>query len=259
MRPKFAPLLALLLFVIGCGGGRKNSSTSGVLSGNWQMSLQSSNANLKPYQQSGFLVQNGDTVTGNVLIADNPCSGVGTVNGTVSGSSVSLAITPAAIEVDLTGSLSSTPGYMSGTFTILSSGCTASGTAPESGTWAASLVSPLNGNIQGTFTSKNLTTPITVTGQISQGANTGIINAALSGNITFSNYCVASTDITGVVSGTSVVLSLVNSDGTQVGQVTGTTSLDGTAFTGTYNILSQGSGAAIPCRGGDSGTVTFTL
>lgn len=252
--------VALLIFMNGCGSSSNNSATTstGPLSGNWQMSLQSSDAKLNPRPQSGFLLQNGNAVTGSVFFSDNPCSGVGSVSGTVSGSDVSLAIDPVGIEVNLTGTLGAGP-TMSGDYTTLSTGCTGTNVAPDTGTWTANLVAPLNGNIQGTFTSKVTDTAYAITGQLTQGANTGISNAALTGTLNIANYCLATANIVGVVSGTSVVINLTGSDGTQIGQISATTSLDGTTLAGTYNIARQGSGSTKPCTGGDNGTVSFTL
>ncbi len=48
-------------------------------------------------------------------------------------------------------------------------------------------------------------------------------------------------------------MNLVNSDGAQLGQVIGTSSLDGTTMTGTYQVMGQGQGAAPGCVNGDSG------
>ena len=149
---------------------------------------------------------------------------------------------------------------MTGTYVILASGCQATGVnTQETGTWTANLVKPVSGNIQGTFTSTRLGTALPVTGQISQGQNTGVSYAPLTGNLSINGYCFTSANIAGVVSGTAVVINLVNSSGVEIGQVTGTSTLDGTSVTGTYHIIPQGPGGTPPCVDGDGGTVTLTL
>ena len=262
MQRKIALLMALSFILTACGGSNKSNTdppTSGPLTGNWQMSLQSSNTNLKPNPQSGFLVQNQNVITGSVSVTDSPCSGVGTVDGTVTGAAVSLVVNPTGIQLNLSGTLGSDMASMSGNYTILSSGCSGSQTAPQTGIWTANLVAPLNGNMQGTFTSTQIGTSYSVAGQVSQGPNTGISNAALTGNFGATGYCFTTANIVGVISGTSVVINLMGSDGiTQIGQMNVTSSFDGKSLTGRYNILPMGPGFP-PCGDGDSGTVTLSL
>jgi len=206
--------------------------------------------------QSGFLMQTGSTVTGGLMVLDSPCSGVGDVTGTFDGTNVSLSVIPTELQISLTGNLGSDQKSMSGNFTLQQTGCSGTSSAPLSGTWTASLVAPLNGKIQGTFTSKEgLTYP--VNGQISQGPNTGISTADLTGNITISGYCFFGAGFTGTVSGTSLVLNLLNPDGSQAGQMPGTSSVDGTSITGKYALMPQGN--TPPCKGGDGGTFSFSL
>jgi hypothetical protein len=215
-----------------------------------------------PRTQSGFLIQNGGTVTGSVIFTDQPCSGVGSVTGTVSGTAIALLVSPTGINVNLSGTIGSGQNSMSGNYTTLSTGCSATNVAPGKGIWTANRVRPLSGNIQGTFTSKDQgLSPVAVKGKVSQGPNTGISAVPLTGSLSATGYCFSTADISGAISGTSVVMNLVDSDGTQIGQVTGTTSLDGTFITGTYQVMGQGKGAEPnpPCVEGDRGTVTLTL
>jgi len=256
----FILLLFISVFMSGCGSSNKSQPAgSGTISGNWQMELQSSNSNVKPFPQSGFLLEEGDAVSGSVVLIDDPCSGVGSVNGTVSGSSISLSVSPIGLEVNLTGTLGSDQASMSGTYAILPAGCSGRQTAPQTGTWTANLVQPLNGTIQGTLTSNYLGTSFPITGQVSQGANGGLSNSPLSGSLSATGYCFTTANVVGVISGTSVVMNLVNSDGTQVGQVVGTITLDGTSLTGTYALVPQPGSSQSSCRGGESGTATLTL
>jgi len=54
-------------------------------------------------------------------------------------------------------------------------------------------------------------------------------------------------------------LDLVNADGTQIGEIYGSTSIDGTSMSGVYHIIAQGTGGTAPCVDGDNGTVTLTI
>jgi hypothetical protein len=252
-------LLALLMTACSSSNHTTTSSSSGAISGNWQMSLQKANSTLAPKTQSGFLMQSGDAITGSVIFIDIPCSGVGGVTGTLDGSAVSLVVAPSGTQVNLTGTVNTGGGSMGGNYTILSTGCVGSQTAPQSGTWTANLVAPLSGSIQGSLSSTVLGTTFALTGQVTQGSNTGLSSATLGGTLSPTGYCFATSTIVGSISGTSVVMNLVNSEGAQLGQIIGTSSLDGTTMTGTYQVMGQGKGAAPGCVDGDSGTVTMSL
>lgn len=255
-------LITATAFTTNCGSNKSSSNTSlasAPISGNWQMTLQSSDVNEKPKTQSGFLQETGGVVTGSMIFDDsaNACSGVGDATGTVSGSTVSLSVNPVGIQISLDGTLTSTS--MNGSYTMLSTGCSGRYSAPETGKWTANIVTPLNGNMQGTFTSLRLGSALPITGKVTQGPNTGTSNAILSGSLSITGYCFTSASISGAVSGTSVVMNLLNSDGTQIGQVSGTSTVDGKSMTGTYNIVPLGPGGTQPCQNGDSGSVTLTL
>ena len=260
MTGRITLLLGLLLLATACGGGSSStSSSSGSIAGNWQMTLQKSNTKLKR-TQSGFLLQNKDTVTGGVIFTDFPCSRVGSVTGSLTGTDIGFSVSLTGLTVNLTGTLGSDQASMSGDYTILATGCEGVLTnTQETGSWTASLVKPLSGNFQGTFKSTRLGTSYPVTGQVSQGPNTGISNAPLTGNLSVTGYCFTGAKISGVVSGTAVVMNLLNSDGTQVGELTGTSALDGSSVTGTYQVLPQGPTGTPPCDDGERGTVTLTL
>ena len=189
------------------------------------------------------------------------CTGVGSVTGSISGTNIAFTVELTGLTVNLSGILGSDQASMSGAFDILASGCQGSETnpLPETGAWTANLVKPLNGNFQGTFTSKNLQTTLPLTGQVTQGQNTGLSDTSLTGNLSISGYCFTGANISGLVSGTNVLIFLTDPSGVQIGQVTGTSTPDGTSVTGTYQIIPQGTGGTPPCGGGDSGTVTLTL
>lgn len=160
--------------------------------------------------------------------------------------------------MNLTGTLGSNSTSMSGNYTILGTGCTSTNLVPGSGTWSANLVSSLNGNIQGTLVSKTQG-DFAMTGNVTQGPNTGISNATLSGTVNVPGYCIGTATISGAISGTSVIINLLSSNGTQIGQIAATTSLDGTLLNGTYNFIGEGSTGTAGCKAFDSGTVSFTL
>ncbi len=259
MHRRIALFLALPILMTACGSSY-NPSSSHTVSGNWQMNLLASNNNVA--SASGFLVQIGNSVTGSVLVSDGPCSGVGTVDGTITGTGISVTVASVGLQINLSGTLGSNLNSMSGNYTILSTGCPDSPRpVAENGTWMANLVTPLSGSIHGTFThsTKTHTNTYPVTGKINQAPNAGISNTSLSGALSATNYCFTTANIAGLVSGQSVVMNLVNPDGTQIGLVSGTSSVAGTSVTGVYQIFAQGAGALPPCNDGDSGTVMLTV
>jgi hypothetical protein len=256
-------ILALCLFpIVGCGGGGSNGTASlgDPLSGNWQMSLQKGPSD-PPKTLSGSLMEGPEgAVTGSALFSDIPCSGVGDVNGSVNESDVSLTVSPNGSTVNLTGQLGGGGTTMSGSYTILSSGCEGSPSGPQAGYWAASLVSPLEGSIQGTFVSTKLGMTYPISGKVTQGPNSGSSSTPLSGNLSITGSpCFTASTITGAISGTSVVIIFSESDGTEIGQISGTSSFDGTSLTGSYKIVRQNTPPGTPCRGGDTGSVSFKL
>jgi hypothetical protein len=244
------------LFLTACGGGSNNNNTdppSASIAGNWQMSLQPESVTTSTRAQSGFILQNGNTLTGQLFLLNPPCSGTSNVSGSIAGSSVSLALNPTGISVSLSGTVGSSPNSMSGNYSILSMGCTGNNASPANGTWTANLVTPVSGNFQGTFTHSS--TPYSATGTITQGPNTGSLNATLTGTLSITGYCFTSANIAGGVSGTSAVMNLLDSNGNQIGAIEGTTSLDGSSMTGTFTYNGQGSTGVPGCRAAQGGPV----
>jgi hypothetical protein len=261
MQRRILFLLGLSLFLSGCGSSSDPApDPPGALSGNWQMTLTKTDTPKIVKTQSGSLVQNGDLITGSVIFTDTPCSGVGTVSGTTDGSTISLTVDPVGTSVALTGYVSTQQNSMSGNYTILSTGCAGSQSAPQTGIFNAELVTPLSGNLAGTFSDDTIDETYAVTGQVSQGANTGVSSTPLSGSLTFTGFCYADANIVGSISGTSFVMNLVDSDGAQIGQVFGTTTPNATSLTGTYEILGLGTGAVgRGCVNGERGKVSLTV
>jgi hypothetical protein len=241
-------LLGMLIVTTACGGGGSAMSQTAPLSGNWQITLSRHVNPIPPLTFTGFLIQSGTSVTGNLILGSN-CSGVGPLTGTVDGQNVSLTINEFGEDISLMGTMPSSNSPMSGEFSNLAGGCTA---YPNTGTWSAVQVAPLTGSFHGTFVSA---TPangtLDVTGTLAQGPNTGSSTATLTGTIAASGaarFCsyLSTATITGIISGTAVSLNLFGPDGSlisqigQIGQIgnpaasQATVTTDGTSLIGSY-------------------------
>jgi hypothetical protein len=270
MQRGMAILLALSFFMSGCStSNTKSTGTTGSVTGNWQVTLTDSGLTNTPISQSGSLLQNEQAVSGNMLFTDSGCSGVGGVQGSVTGESVYLIVNPTGSQITLSGTLgkasdtscTGTETCMGGTYTTVSTGCTDGKTVPSTGTWMATLVAPLSGSITGTLNS-NSGAAYSVTGQVTQGKNTGSSSTPLSGTLTFGGgFCYTSANIVGSISGTAVVMNLSDSEGTQIGQISGTSSVDGSSVgTATFDYVGLGDGARRGCaNGGVFRDVTFSI
>ena len=174
----------------------------------------------------------------------------------MNGTAVSLTVNQTAQSIGLTGKVSGDGSTISGDYSILSSGCGAT----ETGTWTAEKIKTLSGTLTGEFTSGVVgVVPFEFTGTVTQGANTGATFATLAGSMTSGNaVCLTDATISGNISGKSVVLNFLTSDGLAAGQLTGSASADATTVTGTYDFFN----ATKPLPGcplGDFGSVTLTL
>jgi hypothetical protein len=249
------PALALslcLVILTACGGGGNESASSGdLLSGNWQIVLQLSPTALKT--ESGFIVQSGQAVTGQFVIGGQTvCAGLGSAQGKVSGSNVALTINQVSQTVGLKGTTVSDGSSMSGDYSILSSGCGVS----QTGTWTADRVKTLKGSYTGMFTSTpNPSLVFDIATTVSQGANTGLSTSDLSGTMNSTTApCFTSLAFSGLISGTSLVFNLLDSNGAPVGQFRATASTDATTLTGNYQFNAQPNICAA-----DFGTGTLSL
>jgi len=249
--------LACVLMTSACGGsGPPNSANANaVLSGNWQIVLagtETSSSGSSTNIESGFIMQSGNSLAGSILLSGaTPCPGLGTVSGTVSGSNVAITVDQIGQTVTLTAHAASDTS-MTGDYSILASGCGSS----TVGTFTATQVKPLSGNFQATFTSGEFIGQVyNFSGSLTQGPNTGMNYATLSGTMSSSNApCIKTFSIAGQVSGTSVLFNFLGSDGSAQGQYRGTTTTDGITLTGTYDFLAQSNGCF-----GDAGTVTMSF
>lgn len=242
-------LLAFTLILSACGGSSSGGSHQIpiLLSGNWQFSM-SSTPDLTPQSGflGGFLVEKNGAVTGTAnysftLLGDTvPCSsGTATITGTLSSNTVTLQAVAGTLSFDFNGTaasdgvLSKIAGSFTSTSTAGSQGevpCGSATTSPRG--WTAASLPPLQGFIAGSFHSTGGVSGLDhrefpVTGSISQGSNAGASSATLTGTINFvdpiSNKpdypCAASATIQGQISGNTVVLQLLEGDGSVIGQI----------------------------------------
>ena len=254
----FALLVVGGLVLTGCGASGTSSAKSNVLSGNWQMTLTRNPTFART--QSGFLIQSGATLAGGLTLSSNllgNCAAAGPAQGNMSGSTVAITVNETGQTVNLTGTAASDGSSVTGNYSIYANGCGLS----EVGTWAATKVKTLTGNIQATFTSSAQSNLVyQFSGSIAQGPNTGTSTANLTGNMTSSNApCVSTASISGLISGTSVLLNPFASDGTALGQVQATMTTDASTITGVYDFKNVNSNVFANCGGGDYGNVTISV
>jgi hypothetical protein len=243
-------LLGAVMVLSGCGGGSSQMQTLPPLtSGNWQ--FNQANPPDQSFQgglQGGFLSEKNGSLTGTVAYfvslpsqTGGPatvCStGSAPITGTISGQNVSLTAVAGTQTFTFTGTLSPDGLTLTGTYDSTAGttvGGAACGTAQTGLQWNAISVQPLSGTIQGSFHSTGGTAglsdqnfPVSMT--LVQGGNGGTSNASVTGNVSFidpttlvSNYpCFATAAVSGQISGTSVVLQMVGSDGSSLGQIGG--------------------------------------
>ena len=250
MKSLWVLLLASAMMLSACGGGASSggSPPPAVLSGNWQFAM-AEQINPDPTQpsftggvQGGFLVQNKGSVTGTVVysVTLQPPAGSGgtpavcnsrsaSISGTITGQSVTLTGVAGAQTFTFTGTLSLDGSTMSGSYSSTDgAGC---GIATTQTTWSAILVPPLQGTIAGSFHSTGGASGLTnqdfqVTGFLSQGQNIGASSVAVTGTLNFANYpCLTTTSLKGQISGNTVVLQLLGTGGSNLGQIGASASL----------------------------------
>jgi hypothetical protein len=205
-------------------------------------------------------------VSGSVILgAGVGCQGVvGPVTGTFDGQKLQLTVGSFGQDFSLTGGMSSGSSgnaSLQGQFSTVQGGCLGSS---STGTWSAVRIPPLSTSFHGHFVPAaiNVAT-IDVSGTLTQGSNIGASNATLTGTIKAtggSQFCpyISTGSITGVISGTSVVLNLYGPDGSQIGQIpdfgfpAAALSPDGTSLKGDYSLQ----GLSTDC-GVNNGTMTL--
>jgi hypothetical protein len=185
---------------------------------------------------------------------------------------------------NLTGTLTADGKTMMGTYSSINAqGC---GTAQSGLQWSAVSVPALSGPVQGFFHSRSshiqfdpgfpIDQDFPVSGVLTQGPNTGASNATVTGTLNFQGGypCLGSVaSVNGEISGNSVVLQIIASNGLNVGQMgASATSSQFQASpvmlvsTATGLILTGSNGYSVsskPCPGsnspGDNGNVCLTL
>ena len=237
----------------GSSGASGNTPQSAALSGNWQFTMApqtdgiSSDPTFSGGLQGGFLLQDSSSVTGQLVYSitsstssTGPCnSGSAPVTVMVSGQNVTITEAAASQTYTLTGALSADGTTMMGSYTS-TAGTAADGSAcgyAETGlSWSAVSVPAVTGTVQGFFHS-TAGLPLTnqdflLSGSLTQGANIGASNATVTGTLTFedplnevSDYpCLSLVSVNGEISGNALVLQLIGTNGSVVGQIGGTTS-----------------------------------
>jgi len=250
--------VVFLLTLTACGGGANSPNSAASLSGNWQMQLVRNPTFSR--SQSGFIVQSGKMLNGGLTLSQNllgNCAAAGPAQGQMSGSKVAISVNETGQTVNLAGTVATDGSSMSGNYSILANGCGLS----EVGTWTGTKVKAVSGSFQATLSSSwrpNLVYQFT--GTVTQGANTGAPNATLSGSMTSTNSpCFSNASLSGLISGTTLVLNPFAADGTALGQISGTVTTDGSTITGNYNFFNVNSTVFANCGGGDSGTISVTV
>lgn len=129
-------ILAIVLISVFCVGCGSSKNTSSNLTGNWQITANSTAFGLTA-TGSGALQQNGSAITGQITLSGTPCATSATLSGTSSGTAVTLQLQEGSQPVNLTGTTN--PGFtsMSGGYTAPSGGCTNG----DFGTWTATKTS----------------------------------------------------------------------------------------------------------------------
>jgi hypothetical protein len=247
-------LLIGTLALSACGGSSSSGShQNAALSGNWQFTVFASTPDLTSTSglQGGFLLQSNGSVNGSVVYSNTlqsqapiPCnSGAAPMTGTISGQMVNLTAVAGEQTFTLSGMLNS-DGSISGTYTatpgpvVLVNGTPTACGQGTSGTglaFSAQPVPSLTGTITGSFHSATsgslLNQNFPVTGFLTQGRNIGASNATITGTLSFidpitlaSNYpCFQTASVNGQISGTNVVLELIGTNGSNIGQIGGVT------------------------------------
>jgi hypothetical protein len=240
--------MIMTLSACGGGGASVDPPPSAGLSGNWQftMALQTDGTNPITFSgglQGGFLLQNNNSITGQLVYSitssissTGPCnSGSAPVTVMINGPNVTITEVAATQTFTLTGTLSSDGSTMMGTYNSTAGTATdgsACGYAETGLSWSAVSVPAFTGTVQGFFHSTNGNSfpqneDFPVSGSLTQGANIGASNATVTGTLNFidpetnlSDYpCFSTASVNGQISGSSVVLQIIGTNGSIVGQI----------------------------------------
>jgi len=238
--------MAGILMFCGCSNHAPDIPQPGPqLSGNWQFNVANPpDQSFVGGLQGGFLVQNDNSLSGSISFsisgssAPNCSIGSAAITGTISGQNVTFTAVAGSQTFTFTGSVSTDSSTMIGTYDSTAgtaangTGC---GTAQTDLSWSATFVPPLVGAIQGSFHSTGgnsglMNQQFALTGLVSQAENSGESSAVVTGTLTFdvdpvsllSVYpCIDTVTVNGRISGNTVTLQMIGSDGSNVGQIGG--------------------------------------
>jgi hypothetical protein len=102
----------ILSVCIGCTTSTSNANLTGAWFGKW-----ASNNGVNKGDISFGLTQTGNTAIGNTVFSASPCFLTGTLNTTITGTSISGSITATGIEVTFLGTVSG--GKLTGTYDVI--------------------------------------------------------------------------------------------------------------------------------------------
>ncbi|MFZ0481034.1 MAG: choice-of-anchor D domain-containing protein [Terriglobales bacterium] len=252
-----AATVVFMMMLSGCGGSSSSGAQqSSPLEGNWQFTMtpQTDGVQGDPTFSGGllggFFLQSNGSVTGQTgysvtssSATNGPCnSGTAPVTITTSGQNVTITEVAGTQTFTLTGTLSSDGPSMMGTYTA-TAGTGVNGSVcgyavtGSSFTWSAASVPQLTGSIAGSFHSGGGTAnnsglvnqDFPVTGTLTQGTNIGASSATVTGTLSFLNSATGASDypcfpggsvsVNGQISGNTVVLQLIGTDGSSDGQI----------------------------------------
>jgi len=298
-------LLAVTLILSACGGNSSanTSQQNATISGNWQFSMTPADpsypASAQYALQGGFLQEKNGKVSGQVaysiafdqlqngvpVVCD---SGAAVVTGTISGQNLTLTAVAGTQTFVLTGTLGANGSITTGQFTTPGAtvgDAVCGGPTPQGGSaiWNAVNVPPLSGSVTGSFHSTGLSLnnqDFQVTGNLTQGENIGASSATVTGGLSFVDPITLLSDypcfpggyvnVTGQISGNTVILQLIGIDGSSNGQIgmaasqvpnsTGLAQVtfDPTQPTGAYMLHSTGQGYQVDtkaCRPPSGGSI----
>jgi hypothetical protein len=269
-------LLALILMVAAaCSSSNSTPVQNGPLSGNWQFNLQQNEPSpATALSFSGFLQESlesgGNALAGSLEVPTDPtgdCGGVVALTGSVNGQTVTFSVNQNGTVLTFTGTAEYNSNAMSGSYAGPGGSCFEK---PTTGTWSATLVPPISGSFTGYLSNSaymaelGITTPIPVSGTLTQSDSAGGSNASVAGTITATGYpCFSTATLVGTVSGQNLLLAVYSYTGEQIGSLgssgapaTITSGSTGTSVSGSLTLGGRtASGEFGPCPAIENGTV----
>jgi hypothetical protein len=258
MKIGWTVLLACIAVTAGCGG-EQIPFDLGSTTGNWQVTFVT-DGTLTQRTGGGFLGQVGQSVTGAFVLA-GPCAGSGNIAGSVDRQVVTLGFSQTGQKFSLLGTLSQDNSTMSGTYSTTVTSCVQ---VPETGTWTATQVKPVDGSFAGTFASNQGLGTVHLAGTLTQQLkpNGGTL-ANVTGPLTSTDStCLVSPTglpltLNGTITGTEISFSVDDPSAGSLGTFSGTTSFDGKAIAvSDYSFAVPNTNGQVICDAGN-GTVAL--